>query len=325
MQNEAIGISRRRLADVWNMTRAVAREPLDLFFFPSIDSYFFVKGSSRCVVTIHDVIPELYPDFTVLNSGHRFLRRIKVWLALRQAKYVLTGSTFMRAHLQQVFNLPKEKIGVIPYGADATFCLPAKRSDVQHMVSKRYGFTVPYLLYVGDYGPHKNLGALMRSFRRLKKKRTLDTLSLVIVGPEFSAPLGKSQIFAKCDGIRGETDCIYHLGFLPDDDLKMLYQGAEALVIPSLMEGFGLPGIEAVSCGTPVIATRESPLPEMLGDAAIAVDPKNEQNLEMAMISLLEDQGLAQQLRHAAIVLSDKFRWSHSAEQLSKLFRLWVS
>ncbi|GAX60437.1 glycosyl transferase group 1 [Candidatus Scalindua japonica] len=308
---------------MWKMTRTVAQQSLDLLFFPSVDSYFFVTKPKHRVVTIHDVIPELYPDLTVLNSGHRFLRRAKVCLALRQAEYVLTGSTFMQEHLQQVFKLPKERIGVVPYGADSTFGLPTKRSDVQRMVSKRHGFTLPYLLYVGDNGPHKNLGVLISSFRRLKQKRLQDTLSLVIISPEDSLPPGINPTCAKDNP--GEEEYIYHLGFQPDNDLKALYQGAEALIVPSIMEGFGLPGIEAVSCGTPIIATTESPLPELLGGAVIAVGPKNEQDIEMAMISLLEEQGLAQQLRHSAIALSEKFRWSNSAEQLIKLFRLWVS
>ena len=322
-QEEAISPKgRRRVKDLFRMTSAVAREPLDLFFFPSIDGYFPIIRPSHRIVAIHDVIPEMYPQLTLLDLRSRFMRRLKVWVALKQAGRVVTGSEYTRRNLLRVFRLPEERVKVVPYGVDDIFHPPGSRETAQSKVSEKYGIRSPYFIYVGDNTPHKNLPALIRAFDRLAKRSVFGSTSLVIVGLQSPGPPeGSGGAMNATHVSPGSKNRIRRLGFQPDDQLRVLYQGARALILPSLMEGYGLPGIEAVACGTPVIVTRESPLPDLLSGAVIGFDPLNERDLGRAMETVLGNPVICEKLRNAAKEYAGRFSWMRSAERAMEVFR----
>ncbi len=311
-QDEAIGpASRRSLADIWRMTRAVAAEGLDLFFSPSVDSYFPVFKVARKVLAIYDANIDEMPEVILSNRRARLLRWIKMRVALRQADLVITGSAYSRAQIKSVLGFDDSRVGIVPGGVDPIFRPPESIDHARQIVRERYGIAGPYFLYVGGPGPTKNLQALADSFAALKSEREVATLA--IAGK--AEPGGELEMIARKLGSGAHL-----LGFQSDEALVELYQAALALVIPSLKEGYGLPGVEAVSCGTPAIVTIASPLPELLGAAAIAVDPHRPSEITEAMRAMLLNREARETARSAAIALAGRFSWEHSARAAVELF-----
>lgn len=312
---------RRSIPDLWRMMMAVAREPLDLFFCPSVYSYFPLLGRWPKVITVHDAIAETYPNLIFRTRSNRLFWNAKLWLAIHQADRVVTVSDYARRDVSRVFGIAAERIGIIADAADEIFRPPASAEEARRAVRERHGLAAPYLLYVGGFGPHKNLGALIDSFAVIARDPRHASVSLALVGKRegdvFYSTV--SDLDRRIEGL-GLTSRVRFLGFVSDEDLVRLYQGAQTLVLPSLKEGFGLPGIEAMSCGTPVLATRESALPEVLGDAGILIDPRNPGALTAALESLLGDPQRDGRLRLAARERAGLFGWKRSAQQALAIF-----
>jgi glycosyltransferase involved in cell wall biosynthesis len=296
---------------MWRMTRAVAAEGLDLFFSPSVDSYFPVVNVPRKVLAIYDANIDEMPEVILPNRQARLLRWVKMRVALRQAGLVITGSAYSRAQIKSVLGVDESRIGIVPGGVDPIF-RPAESVDrARQSVMDRYGVSHPYFLYVGGPGPTKNLPALAESFSALRREH--EGVALVMVGKAERG--GELETIARKLGPDARL-----LGFQADEALAELYQAALALVIPSLKEGYGLPAVEAVSCGTPAIVTMASPLPELLGAAAIAVDPHRASDITRAMRSMLSRE-TREAARSAAIALAGSFSWEHSARAAVELFK----
>ncbi len=245
---------RRSLWDMWQMSQVASRQRFDVFFFPSIDS-FFPLWCPAVVATIHDTIPEAYPKLNPLPAGARWLRRLKMWFALRSCCRVLTGSRRESQRIQRYLGVPGQRIGLVPYGVDPLFHDPAPAGDRE-----------PWIVHVGGPGPHKNEGRLFQAFLACSHSEA----RLLLVGrwPRDLVP---------------RHPRIEALGYCDDSALKQLYRRARVVVVPSLEEGCGLPALEAVACGTPAIVTRNSPLPELLGEAAWAIDPESTEQLTQAI------------------------------------------
>jgi glycosyltransferase involved in cell wall biosynthesis len=312
---------RRSIPDLWRMTMAVAREPLDLFFCPSVYSYFPLLGRWPKVITVHDTIAETYPNLIFRTASTRLFWNAKLWLAIRQADRVVTVSDYARRDLSRTFGIAAERIGIIADAPDEIFRPPASTEEARQAVHERHGLAAPYLLYVGGFGPHKNLRALIDSFAVIAGDPRHAAVSLALVGKRegdaFYSTVG--DLDRQIDRL-GLASRVRFLGFVPDEDLVRLYQAAEALVLPSLKEGFGLPGIEAMSCATPVLATRESALPEVLGDAGILIDPREPRELTAALEAILADPDRRARLRLAARERAGLFGWKRSAEQALAIF-----
>jgi glycosyltransferase involved in cell wall biosynthesis len=313
-QDDAIGVDSRRSArDLWRMARAVSRQPLDLFFCPSIDSFFPLLGRWRKLLTVHDANIEAFSARMLPGRAARVLRRIKIRLALAQADRLVTGSAYAAKNVSKGLGWPIERIAIIPYGAAAVFRPPASRSDAQSAVAARFNVAAPYVLHVGGTGTSKNIPALLQAYAAVTHKFV--DVSLVMVGKPETGPCTNAPVWG--NDLGGQ---VRRLGFQPDEALALLYQGAQALVIPSLREGYGLPGVEAVACGTPVIATRESPLPDLLGPAAIPIDPYQPDQITQALIAILSGRERLAAMRAAALRLSGEFSWQSSARRAMELF-----
>lgn len=317
-QAEAVAAGRRTAPDLLRMSMAVAREPLDLFFSPSIDGYFPLLSRARKLVTIHDVIPEAHPELTSLGRRARMLRRLKVAVALGQADRLITGSQYARREICRHFRLPQDRVAIVPYGADPLFSPDDSPAAAKEAVSKRHAISDPYLLYVGGGGAHKNLAVLLESFAAIARRPQFAATLMVFAGDldPRNSPSGIGQSIARL----GLRDRVRLLGFQPDKELVAIYRAAEALVLPSIEEGYGLPAIEAVACATPVIATRCSPLPEMLGEAALVVDPRRPEELTLALQTVLGDSTRRERLRAAAREHAGRFGWEHSARRAAAVF-----
>ena len=318
--NEAArGDGHRRLADLWSMSRAIAKADLDCLLFPTVYSYVPVRSRAYKIVFVHDIIPEKFPGYTFPTVAGRFNWKLKSFLARRQADLILTVSEYSRRAIVEFFGEAPERVKVVGEAGDPVFRVldnPAP-DDVLSRLGIQPGDRL--LVFVGGFSPHKNLSGLLDTFARLAGK--WEKLRLVLVGDY------QHDAFYSCyQEVRNRAaqpplrDRVILTGYLPDEDLVQLLNLATVLALPSSMEGFGLPAIEAAACGLPVVATRESPLPELLGEGGLYIDPRDPRSLEVALERVLGDSGLRQRMREHGLRAAAALSWNRAAQQLLGIF-----
>ena len=262
------------------------------------------------VLTIYDLIPLLFPQ--QVSSSARLLFRWMTALALRTASHVIVISQATHHDLLTFYHLPPQKVTAIPLAADPAFH-PQPPAEVER-VRRKYGLPENYLLYLGINKPHKNLVRLIDAFSRL----TFDVsrFMLVIAGawdPRYPEPRQRAESL-------GLEKTIRFFGPVPEADLPALYSGAALFVFPSLYEGFGLPVLEAMACGVPVICSHTSSLPEVTGDAAIMVNPLDVDELATAMERVLGDPSLREDMSKKGIMQARRFSWERTARETLKVY-----
>jgi glycosyltransferase involved in cell wall biosynthesis len=304
---------RRRVPDLLAFSKAAAGAKLDALVFPSSYSFFPVWGVGRVVVTIFDALPLIYPDLVFPNRRGRFFWTIKERVAVRSAALILTTSEVSRRDLMAHYRLAADRVGLIGAAPDPVF-RPTEPGPASDEAMRRYGLRAGerFLLYVGGLSPHKNLVRLMRAFARSAP----DEVRLAIVG-DFGDVFHTHgpELRAEADRV-GVSDRVVFTGFVPDADLVHLYGRAEALVQPSLLEGFGLPPVEAMASGTPVLASTAGSLPEVVGEAGLFFDPTDLDAMAGAMAALLGDRATRDRLAEAALRRSARYTWDAAARQL---------
>lgn len=319
---------RRRLGDMGRMTLAVARARPDLLFFPSSYSYFPVLPRTRCVVVVHDAIAERLPRLIFPNRAGRIAWTIKSRLVCWQANRVVTVSRSAAEGIQRYLGVSARRLSVVHEAADPVFETTSASVERETEIRRRYQLPadVPLLLYVGGLSPHKNIGALVAAFARL-------------IGPIDRRPAGEApahlvlvgettrEVFHSCYlDLREQTrslgleDRVTFTGYVPDADLVHLYHAAACLVLPSRDEGFGLPVVEAMACGRPVIASRGGALPEVLGDAGLLVDPDDTPAFAAALRQILDDSPLAAELGARGARRAGELSWGAAADKLLAVF-----
>lgn len=319
--NAASADGRRSLSDLWAMTREVYKHKVDVFFFPTVYSYFPLLNRTKTVVTVHDMIADHHPDLVFPSRKSKFFWKLKQNLAIRQADVVATVSENSRKEIAEYFRIPEAKMRVISEAARPVFrVLPPTNGFVSALAKYDLAPGDRFLLYVGGISPHKNLKALILAFKRTHDSET-DRPKLILVGdyendPFFSAyPDLRRQV-----SDLGLDDRVLFTGFVPDEDLAYLYNAAMMLVFPSFEEGFGLPAIEAMACGTPVAASCTGSLPEVLGDAGRFFDPSDVDSMSAVIKDLLADEPERRKMRDSGLVRSQKFQWKRAAEETLAIF-----
>jgi glycosyltransferase involved in cell wall biosynthesis len=297
----------RTARDLLAMTRAV-REPLDLFFFPSVYSYFPLLRRVPVVLGIHDTIADRNPRFSFSTKKQEWLWRAKVRLAIAQADTIVTVSQYSKRSIAEWFHLPVDRIAVIEEAASPVF----RKQDFSPAAQ-------PFALYVGGISPNKNLPTLIRAFARSKARP--QGARLVLAGDYKSDGFkgNYAEIRALTAELHLEQDVVMP-GFVPDDELCRLYNTCMVFVMPSLDEGFGLPAIEAMSCGRPVIVSTGNSLEELVGDAGLAVDPRNVEDLTAAIDRVFSNEDLRRSLGERALRRAGEFSWDRAARQLLAVF-----
>jgi alpha-1,3-rhamnosyl/mannosyltransferase len=314
--------SRRSVADLLRLSRAVWRTRPDVFFSPSVYSFFPLPPGMRAVITIHDTIVERFPELTLPSRASRLFWRLKVRAALAQATLVLTVSEYSAKEIASVLRVAPRDIRIATEAPAAAF-RPSADADVDR-VAARLGLPEGrrWIIYVGGFNPHKNVDAAVRAHARLARSLGGQAPLLVLVGPiDEDVFHGSAAAIRQVVAEEGTGELVRWTGFLPDEDLRHLYSGATALVLPSSAEGFGLPAVEAASCGTPVVATTASPLPDLLAGAGFFVPPHDVEGLSRALLQLCTDTSVRRAMSAAAIERSHALNWNRTADAVLSALR----
>jgi glycosyltransferase involved in cell wall biosynthesis len=298
----------RPIQDMLRMGYAVARASLDVFFFSSVFCYFPLIRPVPAIVGVHDTIADRNPQFSFASRRQHLFWQAKVKLALAQARTVLTVSEYSKQCIESVLGIPARRIRVLYEAAAPCFRRMAEEPARE-----------PFLLYVGGISPNKNLPTLIHAFSGLKQRGW--SARLILVG-DYQTD-GFKSCYAELQQLvdkLGLQDHVRFAGYVPDEDLISLYNRASAFVMPSLDEGFGLPAVEAMACGAPVIVSSGNSLSEVTGEAGLVVDPRDQAGLTDAMERVLASPAFAEQLSRKSLQRAALFSWSNAAGRLLEIF-----
>ncbi|HBO89202.1 MAG TPA: glycosyltransferase family 1 protein, partial [Acidobacteria bacterium] len=240
--------------------------------------------------------------------------RTALWIAANRSSRVLTVSEASKNDILKFFNIDPEKITVIPNGIDEQFKITPSVEAIAR-VQERYQLKSPFLLYVGNVKPHKNLERLIDAFFKLRKDG-LTTLTLLIIGDEITKYTALRRTVHRYQLHK----YVRFLGFVPSDTLSILYRLADAFVFPSLYEGFGLPPLEAMASGTPVITSNVSSLPEVVGNAAMLVDPYDVNSIANGIQTVLEDSAYREKLTQNGLERAKFYSWERSVIKVKQIY-----
>jgi glycosyltransferase involved in cell wall biosynthesis len=267
------------------------------------------------VVSIHDLSFEHLPQTFKWRSRKQL--RITVPRSARQAAQVIALSRHGRDDIIETYGVEPEKVTVIPLAAPAHFQPVLNEQELQR-VRQTYGIEGDYILSVGAIQPRKNLSRLVAAYSRLRP-----------IGPKGNLP--KLVLVGKWGWLYEETlrsikeletsDSVVLTGYVPESDLPALYSGALAFVYPSYFEGFGLPPLEAMQCGTPVIVGNRTSLPEVIGDAGMLVDPFDVDDITAAIVKVISDSDFREQLRVKGLERASIFNWQKTARETLTIYR----
>ena len=304
--------------DLFAFPRLLRRFRVDLLHVPHL---FWRPRFSPCpyVVTVHDLLNHLYPVSNG-SSWRRALHRRLTAHVLRHAARILAVSHFTRNDIVRLFRVPEERVEVVYNAIDERFRVGHATTLDREMIAERYQVNYPFLLYAGNIRPHKNLGRLIEAFAALKAELAKDgsfpELKLIIIGDELSKHPDLRRTVIK-GGVQND---VRFLGFVPIDVLRIFYDLAKIFVFPSLYEGFGLPPLEAMALGTPVVTSNTSSLPEVVGNAAVLVNPENVFEIMRAIHRVLLDQPLRDSLKKRGYEQAQRYSWDVSVQQILRVY-----
>ena len=276
-------------------------------------NFLTLKTRLPTVVTVHDLsilrYPETHPDYRVAVMSKR------IGESASRADCVITDSEYVRREVIEAFGLPEDRVVAVSLAAAKNF-LPVAE-DVLSAGLHEHGLQAgKYVLAVGTLEPRKNLSTAVQAYARLPDS-VRQELPFVIVGMKG----WRTEDFDRKVGEMIDAGQIRRLGYVSDEMLPVLYSGARVFVYPSLYEGFGLPPLEAMACGAPVIVSDRSSLPEVVGDAGLQVDALDVDALTAAMLAIIEDDSLCASLRRKGIARAASFSWRRCAEQTAEVYR----
>jgi glycosyltransferase involved in cell wall biosynthesis len=299
------------LAEQVKVPLALRREGVTLFHAPHYVLPPLV--GCRSVVTIHDCIHLMFPQY-LPNRLALAYARTSIALATRRATRIMTVSESSKRDILRLVGAPADKIDVIYNAYDERFGVEPREEDVLR-VRERYQLQDPFVLYAGNVKPHKNLERLIEAFH-LVRARGLDQVKLVLIGDDIS----KYAALRRAVHQHQLHKYVRFLGYLPEETLAALYRLAGVFVFPSLYEGFGLPPLEAMASGTPVVTSNVSSLPEVAGDAALLVDPYDPGAIADGIERVLTDAALRDELRRKGLARAKQFSWDRSVRRIREIY-----
>jgi glycosyltransferase involved in cell wall biosynthesis len=299
------------VAEQWSVPWALARSRLDLFHAP----HYVVPPltTTRFVVTIHDCIHLRFPQYLPSRAALYYAKTM-MSTAARRSRRVLTVSQASKEDILHYLKIPAEKVEVIYNAIDTRLTGEPTPEDVAR-VRERFLLTAPFVLYTGNIKPHKNVDRLIEAFSLLRKQSSAD-VKLLIIGDDVSKYPNLRRLVHRFQ----LHQHVRFLGFVPDATLAVLYRLASVFVFPSLYEGFGLPPLEAMAAGAPVITSNVSSLPEVVGDAALLIDPMNPADIAGAMARVLNEPALRDDLVRRGRERVKAFSWERSVARVRQVY-----
>ncbi|HIK43916.1 MAG TPA: glycosyltransferase family 4 protein [Leptolyngbyaceae cyanobacterium M65_K2018_010] len=283
------------------------------FRLPAVDK---TRSLSR-IITIHDLIPLLYPNFVTLKNKSLFR---EILSSINPGKdWVICNSSSTKNDFCDYSKISTDRVFVTPFAADKFFFRVSDRDLIKLVMDKYQISHAPYLLSICTLEPRKNLAFLVSCFNQLLHEEPNLDINLVLVG---AVGWSNEQLFEKLAASEVLRSRVIFTGYVPDDELSALYTGATAFLFPSLYEGFGLPPLEAMQCGVPVITSNTSSLPEVVGDAGIMIDPTDEDALCQAILNLVNNEQLRAELSQKGLERAKQFSWAKCAEQTVEVYRI---
>lgn len=283
---------------------------------------FWMPRGLACpyVLTVHDLLEHMYGsrNFSSLRRSMHFYLTRRV---LRGAARVMAVSQFTKSEIEKLQAIPDERIEVVYNAIDERFLHGHATDADRQLIAERYQVNYPFLLYAGAIRPHKNVVRIIEAFSALKselaKERRFADLKLIIIGDDLSShPRLRRTVVS--GGVQND---VRFLGFVPIEVLRIFYDVAKIFVFPSLYEGFGLPPLEAMAHGTPVVTSNTSSLPEVVGNAALMVNPENVFEIRRALKEALLDSEVRDRMKRLGYEQSQRFSWEGSVARILEIYR----
>lgn len=288
---------------------------IDIYHVPQNGIGLNIETNCKKVITIHDLIPYIMPETVGKGYLLKFLKEVPN--LVQDVDGIITVSEYSKKDILKFFPIDPEKIFVTPLAADNIY-KPLDKALCREFISKKYNLNKPFILYVGGFSPRKNVRLLINSFLEVFPLLNKDHI-LVIAGArkDLGEYLNKqySNLSSK----------IVFTGFIPQEELPVFYNSCEAFVYPSLYEGFGLPPLEAMSCGAPVITSKVTSIPEVIGDNGLLIDPNAADDLAEALEKLLNDESLKQNFSEKGLKQASKFSWENTAIKTFEAYKSILS
>jgi glycosyltransferase involved in cell wall biosynthesis len=305
------GAGNYSLREQLSVPLALSRARVDLFHAP----HYVVSPLTRCpyVVTIHDCIHLRFPQYLPNRLAPTYARTM-MQVAAKRARRVLTVSNASKQDILHYLRIPADKVEVIYNALDTGLAEPPSAEDIAR-VQERFLLTSPFILYAGNIKPHKNVDRLIEAYSILRRRGMEDT-KLLIIGDAISKYPNLRRLVHRFQ----LHPHVRFLGFVPEATLAALYRLASVFVFPSLYEGFGLPPLEAMSAGTPVVTSNVSSLPEVVGDAAVMIDPMDAGAIAEAMARVLGDPDLRADLIRKGHERVKVFSWERSVQRVRAVY-----
>jgi glycosyltransferase involved in cell wall biosynthesis len=289
---------------------AAGRAGVDVIHAPAYTAPFWSRVP--VILTIHDVSYARHPEWYPYRRD--WMRRAFYRRSAHAAARIVTDSTFSAGEIADAYGIPAERITVAPLGVDPAFS-PAPAGILGELPG---GVAPPFLLHVGDLHERRNLAVVVEALIEARRHfGTLPVLSLVLAGVDHGVGDALYEIASQAD----VPDAVIRLGPVSEEHLRALYRSAHALVYPSLYEGFGLPVLEAMASGTPVIASRAASIPEVVGNAAVLLDPLDVRGWTQAIVEVVNDHSLSARLREAGLLRAAQFTWERTARMTLDVYR----
>ena len=322
LNEAAVGDSSRSPGYLWSMGKLVRRLGFDLFYFPAVYSYFPLLSRVPCVTCFHDTTAERIPHLLFPTKTNHRLWQVKTWLAKRQTTRAMTVSETSAADMVTYLKIPRDRIDVVTEGADPVF-RPIADPEVAAAARARHGIPAEadLLVYVGGMNAHKNILSLLKAMPAVIAQRP--NLHLAIVGSTSGKGFWDNvpELMAFVEGNPPLGGHVTFTGYVPDPQLVELFASTAALVFPSLWEGFGLPAVEAMSCGVPVLSSDRGSLPEVVGEAGLYYDPLDVPAIAGTILNFFGDPELRARVTEAALPRTARFSWDRAAELGEECFR----
>jgi len=302
----------QRFFEDYYFPESILKENIDVYHMPQNGIGFSQEITCKKVVTIHDLIPYVMPETVGKGYLLKFLKEMPI--IIDGSDGIITVSEFSKRDILKFFPIDESKIFVTPLAADKKY-MPLDKVHCKNFLEKAYNLTNPFLLYLGGFSERKNVASAITAFAKIYNDLNKN-YDLVIVG-DYKDP--SQKLVKLTNELKIESHVIF-TGYVPEDHLPIFYNCCDTFIYPSFYEGFGLPPLEAMNCGTPVIASNLTSIPEVVGDGGILINPYDISEISQAIGNLLSNENLRSELSSKALIRAKEFSWQNTARSTLKVY-----